>query len=1467
MSSSFNYTTTDVVDFEAMNITEMFPEGSSSFSFDMSSNYNHSYSDSISGIPLSQQQLWEDGQLSLQPMSNDTSRVFNNLSPLSSLNNSINLGHHHSRQTTGGSNLTVPSSSHLHFGGRQHPLSQQQSYQSSESGSGSGGENNYNDYDEGDESSLQQGWVDDTRDQNGIMLLNDKAHMDEQHLLFLQDIGGASLSRGENSLSLFAHLEDDGELSCDLFNEKLDIMDTSGGLNNTSLDRSPLRIDTSNNNRRSGLENEIFDQEFMAALKTPLFPQPPPPLESAKKKNFFEGLHTIVDPPAPKSETDTKITDSHQQDQQQEQRSENDEERPRHGSEAYQTALKSFLDSLKVADPIKTPHKFAPQPLPILWNEPKIRSKIFPDFKLADYKDKAKTLPPIRLSGTGAGGGGSAAAHLFANHQNVHQKFGSLSSSPTNTHSNPVSAQSSPMSSISTSPPTGIDPRLLATSDEPPTPTTPTANSLGYLQRRAQQQEQQPSSSSSMRPELTLTADRFKRLSTIQNSHLAFDPTKEPESSRDNNNTVERRQSILREPRVRTETTASGTVVVRRMSSPIEPEDNLQGTVGPSGGGVSGLRGPVVRKRRSLHQDMFFQDQANEAGFQEMQQQEPHGEGSTGIPRRVSRPPSMNILPESLTAMNNPPSRPESTTQERTRRLSEEEGGEQSRIPGALSLGRTVGSRFARSGSGSTLNSPLTPTTPTASNIYGTLSGRARQGSRPPAFGGSASPQLEPQNPPSSTGSTGSRPPPPVTLSRNGSRSSPPLALQGLGSVHTNLSSPNSADYDDDYRSEIPSHRVQATPIRTQFQFQNRQESSPNKAPSSASSSTADWDVVDRHDENVDDYEVETPRAITRAPMTLNRRSSQELQKEQRQQQRLRIQQQALEDRYAYNNDHEIEGGAGSGDADDYMNSFPQPPPRDQLTGRRTLPLSGTNPTFALQQPPSSHISRYQQDPAHNRRLSKDGSSGSLSLASRTSPPLPLVQSTVMPRRPLSSITNSAAPPSRRLSNAANVGVSSTYDLSPGSAGLPPPMAGGRSSIHARSTSSGAIGGPVSTGLYSPTSAGSRYSSLGRSSTLPISNVDDMTPPTRRTLSNAATAGVSPPTRRVSGVVSATIPSVGSGVGSGYGGPSGISAGTTGRSGMISSTGSLRRSSGIPSAYSSGSLISSSSNSNNLGGSNIGMPASSSGYSRRSNSASSESEYARVIVPPSSRNSSMLPSSTFAARGGPNGMSMSQDFGYADNNNSNRYSTLSNARDTIRRGNDLLDYSSGTGGDYEPVQPYRHSTIGTSGMSYGGNGGPGAGSAYTYNPVAPTRKSSLNAIVNGNLGGGSGSMIGGSVGRNAGTRAGLGIRSGHVVGGSHGSLMAEDYNNNFQYNPNQFSRTAVGGASGSALPSLQRSSTTTNAMRSTPSGGVGGGAAGNRASQMYQPTQYRQQQQQQPLQSPTQLQQPRYSYQSASQRY
>jgi hypothetical protein len=212
LSSSFNYTP-DVVDFEAMNITDMFPE-QSSFSFDLS----NSYSDSISGIPLAQQALWDDGQLTLP----NSSRVFNSSSLSSSVNSSINYGHPQQQQQQQQSqHLRVPSSSH-HGRHHPHPLSQQ--YQGSplrgDDGYLGGSQDDEDDgggYDvHGDESSGHLAWMDDTKDQQGMMLhYNDQERRDEQHLQFLQDIGAGSLSRGD-SISLFDELND-GKLLCFLF--------------------------------------------------------------------------------------------------------------------------------------------------------------------------------------------------------------------------------------------------------------------------------------------------------------------------------------------------------------------------------------------------------------------------------------------------------------------------------------------------------------------------------------------------------------------------------------------------------------------------------------------------------------------------------------------------------------------------------------------------------------------------------------------------------------------------------------------------------------------------------------------------------------------------------------------------------------------------------------------------------------------------------------------------------------------------------------------------------------------------------------------------------------------------------------------------------------------------------------------------------------------------------------------------
>ncbi|KAI7832466.1 hypothetical protein BC939DRAFT_104629 [Gamsiella multidivaricata] len=203
ISTSFTYAP-DVVDLEAMNITETFPEASS-FDFDISESYNHSYSDSISGIPLAQQALWDDGQLSV-PQTVNSTRIYPTPSALSSLNssanNSMNYGHPSSRHLLAPPQLGHHQRTTLQL--QRSPLKDNIGYSDSDIANLSN--SSHHSFDEHEESSLHNGWVDETRDHNGIMLLSDKEHQDEQHLLFLQDIG-ANLSRGD-SISLFAKLAD-----------------------------------------------------------------------------------------------------------------------------------------------------------------------------------------------------------------------------------------------------------------------------------------------------------------------------------------------------------------------------------------------------------------------------------------------------------------------------------------------------------------------------------------------------------------------------------------------------------------------------------------------------------------------------------------------------------------------------------------------------------------------------------------------------------------------------------------------------------------------------------------------------------------------------------------------------------------------------------------------------------------------------------------------------------------------------------------------------------------------------------------------------------------------------------------------------------------------------------------------------------------------------------------------------------
>ncbi|KAG0290552.1 hypothetical protein BGZ96_005973 [Linnemannia gamsii] len=1131
LSSSFNYTP-DVVDFEAMNITDMFPE-QSSFSFDMS----NSYSDSISGIPLAQQALWDDGQ------------------------------------------LTLPNSS------------------GSQDGEDIGGG-----YDvHGDESSGHLAWMDDTKDQQGIMLhYNDQERRDEQHLQFLQDIGAGSLSRGD-SISLFDELNDASELSCDLFKEQIDIDETR--------DQSRLPFEhTYNthsqfNNAGGHLENEIFDREFMASLNAPPTSSFSP-MESANfnnntqsnirrnPNNILDGLHSI---PAPVLDHDDSI---------------NLEQR-KHGNrydgsersgtgETYQKALKSFFDSLKVADPIKTPHKFAPQPLPILWNEPKIRSKHLPSFNLADYRDIAKatmplgtptTLPPFRPTTTTANNATKAptafksttpllAATGLSNRLNGTNNRDSFSSSPTNTHSMPNSAHSSPLSSISTSPPSaGIRSKMPVA--DPKTPTAATYTSK--LTYPPTQQDKEPGSPQQNQQQLSPTTSeqrvRSKRRSTILNPHLAFDPTIPPA------------ERAAMEEEAKTPTTPRGTLERRSTlqqavrskvpaSEDQKSDDDIgangqqslqqQGTMGKA---MGGLRGPVVRKRRSLHQDMFTNDSGQGIGLnqadQEQQQHRPNEDfvdaarddqqqqqqQDEALARLGSRPSSMNILPESLTSVNNHAFHQETAKVERVeraRRLSEEERhGESSsshavapsspsaaatpantRIPAALSLGRTAGARFGRSGSGGAGSlAQMSPTTPTTANPYGSLSGRTATGATAATSavaGGTvsrlangaphrlsltgttaafarqqlddATAAVSPSTPTQSQYLPKLSQPITTTLSRNGTRSSPPtsagLRRPGFATQQEDyngdsggsaLSSPTE-QYDDYYHAEKEfqmqqqqQQQSQQPPARSSYlrqQQQKHQQQHQDQEP--------EWN--DSHDED-----QQQPRRIPSTPMKSSRTQlppaplspldqQQQQQREQREQrdqkhlQRLRIQQQALEEVYGhgsgYGNTYPDDQGGFIDDHhrhpqqqqqqqsryqpqlsprhqrdDHYRSSMlasppsPQPPsPRDYLSATATTPKASLHHQQSLYSPPmlssalpslTSSMNPPLRASEHYRRQSKDGYS--LMSAPRISPPLtalptstrtPMSSSQLAnPRRSLSQgLSGASTLPSRRLSTAPNVG-------------------------------------------------------------------------------------------------------------------------------------------------------------------------------------------------------------------------------------------------------------------------------------------------------------------------------------------------------------------------------------------------------------------------------------------------------------
>lgn len=398
-------------------------------------------------------------------------------------------------------------------------------------------------------------------------------------------------------------------MSCDLFKEEIDADETR--------DQSKLQFEYGSSKPQlrvnTGDGNAIFDKEFLASLRTPLFPQAPPPLESATKQNFFEGLHTI---PAQNIE-DYNVDTPHKDGQHS--RAEGSVDR-QGKNDVYQQALKSFFDSLKIADPIKTPHKFAPQPLPILWNEPKIRSKALPSFDLADYKalgQSTTTTATARSIPKTISPNPSAPATAATT--TLQEKLGSLSSSPTNTHSIHTSARSSPMSSLSTTPPTGIKmgtPSILSTLSTPRAPTgrvSPSDSDYGPLGNESE------SGQSKLDLSPTSARDRAKRRPTISNPHLAFDPTIPPSEraaedtraeSKSAKGTMERRSTLQQPLRTRANTNEQDDNDPETVMDP-RPNPVLGGRQGSVSGMSSstmpsGLKGPVIRKRRSLHQGRFI---------------------------------------------------------------------------------------------------------------------------------------------------------------------------------------------------------------------------------------------------------------------------------------------------------------------------------------------------------------------------------------------------------------------------------------------------------------------------------------------------------------------------------------------------------------------------------------------------------------------------------------------------------------------------------------------------------------------------------------------------------------------------------------------------------------------------------------------------------------------------------------------
>lgn len=766
------------------------------------------------------------------------------------------------------------------------------------------------------------------------------------------------------------------------------------------------------------------------------------------------------------------------------------------------------------------------------------------------------------------------------------------------------------------------------------------------------------------------------------------------------------------------------------------------------------------------------------------------------LARRGSRPQSMNILPESLTSVNNHAFHKEETAKvervERTRRLSEEERHAENfpndaapptptspsaaalgtgsavsptntRIPAALSLGRAAGARFGRSGSGGAGSlAQMSPTTPTATNPYGSLNGRTAAGAAAAvAAGGTGSRLTNVPHRLSLTGTTAafarqqldeaaqaspSTPtqaqylsklsqPTSTTLSRSGTRSSPPtsaglrrpgFATQqddyngGGGSGGSALPSPTE-QYDDYYRAEKEFQMQQQQqqsqpPVRSSYLRQQQQKQQQQQQ---------DLEQPEWYDNNDEDHQQ--PRRIPTIPMKSSRTlppaplslvdQQQQLQREQREQrdqkhlQRLRIQQQALEEVY----------GHGSGYGSNY--------PDDQ----------GGFIDDHHRVPPQQGQARYQAQlsPRHHRDQRDDHFRSSM----LASPPLP-----PSPRDYHSATVNTPRASSIQQHQQSRYSPPMQSSALPSLTSLPP-----RASEHYRRQSKDGYS-LMSAPRISPPLTGLPTSSARTPSSSQLANP-------RRSLSQGLSGASTLPSRRLSTTASVGndgLSSTGSGIGMGLHGRSG-SSGSLQRSNTyasqpLPSAGGRGATGGIPSLYSDGNLPSvagsrrtvSSMMSNGAGGG--GLPLS----SRRSASdsmggnvrASSNSEYARVFnpnpPPPPSPHRSSIPSA-----GGNHYQHQQQQDSYT----------------------------------YRPEVPLRQSSLGAGGMASGIGGS--AGSHLSSRSSIATLRSGSTGSLHGLSAGGSGSIpssasqlrraasMNVSAGGGAGGHNGLGIGMG---GGGTASL-------------------------------------------------------------------------------------------------